>query len=169
MMKLTKYVAVFALLLGIVGVSHAGTPQETYFPSQFPLSGTTILASSASAAGGAFSLTIATPSVNNSGGGSFNGRICITKFELQLSSVAIVTIADNLTTKWTLYGADLGVSQANTLLINEEHLAPFCITTGDQMVISVTQGAGAAGANAQAIDVEGYTTYGGDRNAGNMQ
>lgn len=166
-----RAIAVFGLLFGLgfglSNVVHAGTPQETYYQGQPPLSANTVIASSASAGGGAFTLTVTTPSVYNSGGGSYNGRICITKFTLQVSTVAVVSVKDNNTTDLTIYGADLGVSQASTLVLTEDHLGPFCIGAGDQLQVAVTQNAGPAGtASPQSVAVEGYTNYGGTNNVG---
>src|ERR1700683_5644906 len=129
--KMKKYLVALGLLVGLAGISRAGTPQETYWQGQAPLSGTTIIASSSTASGstGAFTLTVATPTVINSGGGSYNGRICIKKFVIEVSSVATVTIKDNNTSDWTLYGAAIGTNVANTLQLTDDHLAPFCITS----------------------------------------
>ena len=159
-----KVLAVFGLLFGMAALSHAGTPQENgSVPNQSgPISATSIIASSASAAGGTFSLTVATPTVFNSGGGSYNGRICITKFVIQISSSSTVLIEDNGKTDWTLYGADLGVSQGQTLQLTDDHLGPFCIASGDQLTVAASGGT----AGAESINVEGYTTYGGINNAG---
>lgn len=163
-----KVLAVFGMLFGFACISHAGTPQETYFQGQAPLSGTTILASSAAVSGGAFTLTVATPTVINSGGSTYTGRICITKFVLQVSSVAVVTFNDNSTAKWVLYGGALGTGNTNTLVLSDDHLAPWCIAAGDQLSVAITQGSGAATTAQQSVAVEGYSTYGGTENQGPM-
>jgi hypothetical protein len=163
-----RLIAAFGLLLGVgfglVTYSHAGTPQEQgQVPYQVgPLSSTSIIASSASTVGGSFTLTVATPSVYNSGGGSYSGRICITKFVIQISSSSTVVIKDNNTTDWTLYGVDLGVSQGQTLQLADDHLGPFCIASGDQLQVAASGGS----VGAESINVEGYTTYGGTNNQG---
>lgn len=163
-----KVLAVVGLLFGLATMSHAGAPQETLFQSQPPLSNATILASTASTVGTAtLTLTISTPTAINSGGSTFNGRNCFTRFLLQVSTASVVTIADNLTTKWTIYGAGFGTTGTNTRDLVEDHLGPFCTSTGNQTVITVTPTNGFA-VNAQAINVEGYTTYGGTNNSGQM-
>lgn len=168
-----KVLVVFGLLFGIVAVGRAGTPQENgQVPFQTgPLSGVTILASSATiVSGSTTTLTISTPTAINSGGGTFQGRNCFTKFVVQISTCNTFTIADNLTTKWTLYGLGLGASGLNTISLPEDHLGPFCTTAGNQTVFSIAPtGQTACGAVQQSINVEGYTTYGGTLNAGPMQ
>jgi hypothetical protein len=160
-----RLIAVFGLLLGMVAISHAGTPQENYYMSQPPLSSTSITASTASTNGTAtLTLTVSTPAVVNSGGGTFNGRNCFTKFVVQVETGTVVTIADVNTTVWTLYGAGLGTTGTNTLTLPEDHLGPFCTGAGHQTLFTLTS-SGIAG-NPQAIDVEGYTTYGGTNNLG---
>jgi len=159
-----KMLAVFGLLFGMATLSHAGTPQEQGMPPYQvgPLSATSIVTSSAAALGGTFTLTVATPTVYNSGGGSYSGRICITKFVIQISSSSTVVIKDNNTTDWTIYGADSGVSQGQTLQLNDDHLGPFCIASGDQLQVAASGGV----AGPESINVEGYTTYGGTNNTG---
>lgn len=162
-----KWLGVVGLLFGLAVVGHAGTPQETYFQGQPPLSNTTILASSASVTSAVnLTLVISSPTVIQSGGGSFAGRNCITRFVVQVPTTTVVTIADNNTTKWTIYGAALGASGINTLSLPEDHLSPFCIAPGDQMTITLTNTAGAV--VPQSVNVEGYNTYGGTMNAGAM-
>lgn len=167
-----KVLAALGLLFGFVALSHAGTPQENLYNGQAPLSNATILASTASVVPGAtLTLVISTPTAQNSGGSTYNGRNCITRFVVQVSTYSAITIADNLTTKWTLYGNGLGASGVNTLSLPEDHLGPWCTAAGDQMVITLTPSAsptsGIAG-QSQAINVEGYTTYGGTNNSGPM-
>lgn len=163
-----KLLAVVGLFLGLGSFAHAGTPQETYFQGQAPLSGTTILASTASVtSAGTFVLTVATPTAINYGGGTYNGRNCFTKFVVQVPTTTVVTIADNLTTKWTLYGIGLGASGVNTKDLIEDHLGPWCTAAGDQTVFTLTN-TGGISTVPQAINVEGYTTYGGTNNAGPM-
>lgn len=163
-----KLLATLGLMLGLIGVSHAGTPQETYFQSQAPLSGTTILVSSAATGStGNITLTISTPTVINSGGGSYTGRNCFTRFIVQVSTSAVVTFKDNNTTVWTIYGAGLGTTGTSTLSLPEDHLGPWCTAAGDQTSIVVTN-TGGLSTNAQSINAEGYTTYGGTLNAGPM-
>lgn len=167
-----KILAVFGLLFGLASFSRAATPQESFYQGQAPLSGTTILASSASTTDAAtLTLTIATPTVSNSGGGSFAGRNCFTRFFVQMSTGAVLTIADNQTTKWTIYGAGLGTagtSATNSLTLPEDHLGPWCTAVGDQTVFTVS-GGGTAAVTPQSVNVEGYVTYGGTLNAGPMQ
>jgi hypothetical protein len=161
-----KVLAVFGLLLGMVALSHAGTPQDNYYSGQPPLSAATILASSATTVGTAtLTLTVVTPTVVNSGGGAFNGRNCFTRFVVQIPTTTVVTIADNLTTVWTLYGSGIGTTGTNTLSLPEDHLGPFCTGAGHQTVFTLTPTNGLA-ANPQAINVEGYTEYGGTNNLG---
>lgn len=164
-----KLFAAFGLLFGLACVSHAGTPMETYFQGQFPLSGTTVIASSAAATGGAFTLTVATPTAINSGGSTYTGRLCFTKFVLEVSSSAVVAFNDNSTTKWTLYGSALGTGLNNALVLSEDHLGPWCTAAGDQFSIAVTQGSGTNTTTQQSVAVEGYTEFGGSENQGNMQ
>jgi hypothetical protein len=164
-----RALTVLGMLFGLACISHAGTPMEAYYQGQSPLSGTTILASSAAASGGAFTLTVATPTVVNNGGLAVSGRNCFTKFVIQVSTAATVAFNDNNTTKWTLYGAGLGNSTTpNTLVLTEDHLGPWCTAAGDQFSIVVTQGSGTSTSAAQAVAVEGYTEYGGTANAGPM-
>jgi hypothetical protein len=163
-----RLLAVFGLLFGLATLSHAGTPQETFYSGQPSLSGTTILTSSASTTDlASLTLTIATPTVLNSGGGSYNGRNCFTKFVIQMSTGAIFAVADNGTTVMTVYGAGLGTSGSNTLSLPEDHLGPLCTASGDKTVFTITGGS-TASPTPQAIDVEGYTTYGGTNNSGPM-
>lgn len=169
-----KAIAVVGLLFGLISYSHAGTPQENLYNGQAPLSGTTILASSASttSAGASIALTVSTPTVINSGGGTYTGRNCFTRILVQMSTSSVLTIADVNTTKWTIYGYALaGSSTATgsfTLSLPEDHLGPFCTASGDQTLFTLTNTNGLA-TNDEAIDVEGYTTYGGTLNAGPMQ
>ena len=165
-----RLLAVFGLLLGFVAISHAGTPQENLYMSQPPLSGTTILASSATTIGSAnLTLTVSTPAVVNSGGGTFNGRNCFTKFVVQMSTYSVLTIADNQTTKWTIYGIGLGTTGVSTISLPEDHLGPWCTAVGDQTIFTLTSSANSIATQSESINVEGYTTYGGILNAGPMQ
>lgn len=162
-----KLLAGLGLLFALVVVGHAGTPQEVYFVGQNPLSGATILASTASTtSNGNFTLTIATPTVINSGGSTYNGRNCFTKFVVQIPTTTVVTIADNNTTKWTLYGLGIGASGVNTLTLTEDHLGPWCTSAGSQTLFTLTNTNGLA--VPAALNVEGYTTYGGTNNQGPM-
>ena len=167
-----RLLAVFGLLLGFVALSHAGTPQEN---GQQPFqaasySATSILASSASIVPSAnLTVTVATPTVINSGGQAINGRNCFTRFIVQMSTGSVFTIADNATTKWTLYGIGLGTTGVTTLSLPEDHLGPWCTAVGDQTVFTITSSALSLAGNSQSINVEGYVTYGGTNNAGPMQ
>lgn len=163
-----KWLALVSMLFAICSISYAGTPQESgSVPFQIgPLSGTTILASSATTLGTAtITLTVSTPTVVNSGGGAYNGRNCFTKFVVQMSTMDVLTIADNATTKWTIYGAGIGTTGTNTLVLPEDHLGPYCTSSGNQSVFTITPTAANAG-NPKVIAVEGYTTYGGTNNLG---
>lgn len=164
-----KYLASLMVVMGMAAVAYAGTPQETYYMGQPPLSGTTILASTAStSSNGNFTLTIATPTVLYSGGGAYQGRNCFTKFVVQVPTTTVVTIADGDTTKWTIYGVGLGASGVNTKDFVEEHLGPWCTSVGNKTLFTLTNTSGVSTVP-QAINVEGYTTYGGTLNAGPMQ
>ena len=169
-----KFIAVLVLLFGIgIGlakISQAGTPQETYFQSQPPLSATTIIASSASLSSvGGVSVTVATPTAINSGGGTYKGRNCFTKFVVQMSSSpsTAFTITDNNVVVWTIYGAPLGSSGPNTLTLPEDHLGPFCVASGDQAIFAISSSTPAI-VGPTSINVEGYVTYGGTNNTGPM-
>jgi hypothetical protein len=158
-------------LLFVVGTVYAGTPQENYYMGQPPLSAITILASTATTTtvgASVFTLTIATPTAINSGGGTFTGRNCFTRFVVQIPTTTVLTIADNFTTKWTINGAGLGTTGTSTLVLPEDHLGPWCTAAGDQTLFTLTNIGGLA-ANPATLNVEGYTTYGGTLNAGPMQ
>lgn len=162
-----KYLALFGLLFGLAGLSYAGTPQETYFSGQGPLSGTSIYASTASVTSvGTYTLTVATPTAINGA----PGRNCFTRFFVQIPTTTVVGIANNTTTLWTINGLGLGSSGVNTLQIIEDHLAPFCTTAGNSTVFTLTNTLGSS-LNPSIINVEGYVTYGGGstNNAGSMQ
>lgn len=166
-----KYLALIGLLLGIAGVSHAGTPQEN---GQLPFqaasfSGNSIVASSASttSAGASIALTVSTPTAINSGGGTYTGRNCFTRILVQMSTSTVLTIADGTTTKWTIYGSGIGTTGTNTLSLPEDHLGPLCTSAGNQTLFTLTNTAGLS-TNPEAVDVEGYTTYGGQLNSGPM-
>ena len=171
MKTLLKITVALAFIAGISAISHAGTPQEN---GQVPFqtasfSGTSILASSATTSGTAtITLTVSTPTVINSGGGSFSGRNCFTRFVVQLSTYSVLTVLDNATTKWTFYGAGIGTTGTNTISFPEDHLGPFCTGVGNQSQFTITQTAGLV-ANPASVNVEGYTTYGGVLNAGPLQ
>lgn len=160
------------VLIGVLfaaGLAHAGTPQETYFQGQPALSGNSIVTSTSSASGTAnITLTVSSPAVVNSGGGSYTGRNCFTRFIVQVSTTATVTLKDNNTTIWTLYGLGLGASGVNTISLPEDHLGPLCTAAGDQTSFTITN-TGGISTNPESINVEGYTTYGGTLNAGPMQ
>lgn len=165
-----KMIAVMGFLLGLATLSYAGTPQES---GQVPfqtgnLSGATILASSATTVGTVtVTLTVSTPTVINSGGSSYNGRNCFTRFVVQMATTTVLTIADNNTTVWTINGAGIGTTGTNTLSLPEDHLGPFCTAAGDRTVFTLTPTSGIT-ANPTTINVEGYTTYGGTNNQGPM-
>lgn len=163
-----KWLGLIGLLLGLSAVSYAGTPQETLFLGQSPLSQTTIIGSTASVTSAVnLILNVSTPTAFNSGGGTYQGRNCFTRFMVQIPTTTVVTIVDNGVTKWTLYGLGLGASGVNTLSIPEAHLEPFCTAAGDATVINLTNTAGSA--VPQSFNYEGYTTYGGTNNGGPMQ
>lgn len=162
-----KYLLAFGLLFVGVAQALAGTPQEVFYQGQAALSGATILASSASVtSNGNFTLTIATPSVINSGGSTYNGRNCFTNFSVQIPTTTVLTIADNLTTKFTLYGSSLGTG-VSTQQFNRDHLGPLCTSAGNQTVFTLTNTLG-NNTVPTVINVEGYTTYGGTNNQGVM-
>lgn len=162
-----KLLGLFAVLLGFGSLAFAGTPQEAYFQGQAPLSSITILASTATPTSiGTYTLIVATPTNINSGGGTYTGRNCFTRFVVQVPTTTVVTMADNLTTKWTLYGVGIGASGVNTVQLTEDHLGPWCTATGDQTVFTLTNTNGSS--VPASINVEGYTTYGGTLNAGPM-
>lgn len=164
-----RYLVALVSMFGFAVFCHAGTPQENYYMGQAPLSGTTILASTASvSSAGNFTLTVATPTVLYSGGGAYQGRNCFTKFVVQVPSTTVVTIADGDTTKWTLYGAGFGTTGTTTRELTEDHLGPFCTSTGNKTLFTLTN-TGGLSTNPTALNVEGYTTYGGTLNAGPMQ
>ena len=132
------------------------------------MSGNTILTSTASPTSvGTYTLTVTTPAVINSGGGAYTGRNCFTKFVVQIPTTTVVTIADNNTTVWTLYGLGLGASGVNTVSLPEDHLGPWCTAAGDRTVFTLTNTGGIANVPT-SINVEGYTTYGGTLNSGPM-
>ena len=132
-----KYLAVLGLLFGFAAISYAGTPQENLYMGQAPLSGSSIIASSATVLGNnTITLVVSTPTAINSGGSTFNGRNCFTRFVLQVATSTVVTIADNNTTVWTIYGSGLGTTGTNTLSLPEDHLGPFCTATGDRTVLT---------------------------------
>lgn len=165
-----KLLAVFGLVLGLAGVSHAGTPQEVFYQGQAPLSGTTILASTASptSAGATITLAVSSPSVINSGGGTYTGRNCFTRVLVQMSTATVLTVKDGNNTVWTIYGAGLGTTGTSTLSIPEDHLGPLCTSANNQTTFVLTNTGGSA-SNQESVNVEGYTTYGGTLNAGPMQ
>lgn len=165
-----KLLAVMGLLFGLIVTSHAGTPQEN---GQVPFqtasfSGSTILTSSATTVGTAtLTLTVSTPTAINSGGGVYTGRNCFTKFVVQMSTMAVLTVADGNNTVWTINGAGLGTTGTNTMSLPEDHLGPFCTAAGDRTVFTITP-TSAIATNPSTINVEGYTTYGGTLNSGPM-
>lgn len=164
-----RSLGVLLSMFGVVAMCHAGTPQENYYMGQANLSGVTILASTASVtSNGNFTLTVATPTVLYSGGGTYQGRNCFTKFVVQVPTTTVVTIADGDTTKWTIYGVGLGASGVNTKDFSEDHLGPWCTSVGNKTLFTLTNTGGLSTTPA-AINVEGYTTYGGTLNAGPMQ
>lgn len=170
MKSMLRLMAMLGFVAGISALGHAGTPQENgQVPSQTAsFSGTTILTSSATTSGTAtVTLTVSTPTVINSGGGTYNGRNCFTRFVVQMATTTVLTIADNATTVWTVNGAGLGTTGTNTIVLPEDHLGPFCTAAGDKTVFTLTPTAGNA-VNPTTINVEGYTTYGGTLNSGPM-
>lgn len=163
-----KVLAVVGMLFGLTALGFAGTPQENLYSGQASFSNATIITSSFTTLGTqTVTLTVSTPTVINSGGSSYNGRNCFTKFIVQMSTYSVLTVKDNNTTVWTLYGAGLGTTGTNTITLPEDHLAPFCTTAGDQTSFVITPTSGLVG-NPEAVEVEGYTTYGGTNNAGPM-
>lgn len=164
-----KALAVFGMLFGLASAGFAGTPQEVFFQGQNALSGATILTSTASTTSlgsSIFTLAIATPTAINSGGTSYSGRNCFTKFVVQIPTTTVITIADGAVTKWTIYGIGLGTTGVTTKDFVEDHLGPWCTATGNATTFVLTN----TGGNAvpAVLNVEGYTTYGGVLNQGNM-
>lgn len=163
-----KYLLALGLLMGAISMSYAGTPQETFYVGQAPLSGASIFTSTASASSnGNFTLTVATPTAINSGGSTYTGRNCFTRFVVQIPTTTVVTIADGDTTKWTIYGSALGTTGSNTLSLPEDHLGPLCTSANSKTLFTLTNTSGNP-ANPSVINVEGYTTYGGTNNQGVM-
>jgi len=164
-----KYLGLVALLMGLSGLAFAGTPQETFYQGQAPLSGTTILASSVSAtSNGTFTLTVGSPTVINSGGGTYTGRNCFTNIGVQVSSTTSFTITDAGVVKYQINGLSLTSTGSFLHQITREHLGPLCMSANQQTVFILANTAGNA-ALPTSINVEGYTTYGGTNNAGPMQ
>lgn len=164
-----KLLGMLGLVFGLAVASYAGTPQEAFYSGQAPLSGVTIFASTASATslgGSTFVLTVTTPTVINSGGSSYSGRNCFTNFMVQMSSAGVFTLADNSTTKMTIYGTGLTTTGVATKDINRDHLGPICTSIGNQSVFTITFTGG--NVTPASINVDGYTTYGGTTNAGPM-
>ena len=159
-----KYLAVFGLLFGIAAVCRAGTPQETFYQGQSPLSGVSIIGSTATPTSiGNYTLTVATPTAVN----GVSCRNCFTKFVVQIPTTTVVAIADRDTTVWTIYGLGLGSSGVNTLSLPEDHLGPFCSTAGNKTLITLTNTAG--NTVPASFNYEGYVECGGTNNAGSMQ
>lgn len=153
-----KLIALFGLLF-MGTLAYAGTPQMTFFQSQGSLSNTTIIASTATpTSNGTFSLVVASPTVSASGGGSYTGRNCITRFIVQVPTTTVVNIYDGPTLKWTIYGQDLGATGPNTLNVNEDPMGPWCATNGNQIFATMI-GAGSLTVP-ESFNVEGYTTFG---------
>lgn len=162
-----KYLALVALMFGLAGAAMAGTPQETFYQGQAPLSGTTINRSSTSALGTAtVTLTVAAPTAINSGGGTYNGRNCFTNWDVQMGSYTILTIQDGSTEVKRTYGLQIS-STGGTQQYNRDHLGPFCTSANAATVFTLTPTSGNP-AIPHGINVEGYTTYGGTNNAGPM-
>lgn len=166
-----KVFIMLSMLVGLGSLGYAGTPQEAggIFQGQGNLSGATILASSAATTSvpASLALTVSTPTVINSGGTTYTARNCFTRILVQMSTSTVLTIADNATTKWTIYGAGLGTTGTSTLSLPEDHLGPFCTAAGDQTVFTLTNTTGLS-TNPESVNVEGYTTYGGSMNQGPM-
>lgn len=163
-----KVFALLGLMFGLSGLSHAGTPQETYWLGQPNLSGATILVSTASASSiGTFTLLVSTPTPINSGGSTYTGRNCFTKFVIQVPTTTVVTMDDGVSVKWTLYGVGLGASGVNTITLADDHLGPWCTSAGNQSLFTLTNTGGSSSVPL-AFNAEGYTTYGGTNNQGPM-
>lgn len=167
MKKLLAGFGLLGALFACAGVSHAGTPAEAFYQGQAPLSGTTILGSTAATVSNVnLVVTVSTPT-STIGSGTTSCRNCFTRFFVQVATTAVVSLADGPTTKWTIYGTALGTTGTNSLSIPEDHLGPWCTSTGNATVISVVNTLG-NGANPQVVNYEGYTQCGGTANAGPM-
>lgn len=163
-----KYLSLVALLFGLSGAALAGTPQTTQWQGQAPISGTTILASSTSALGTAtVTLTVAAPTAINSGGGTYQGRNCITNWDVQMASYTILTVLNGATEVKRFYGSAVS-STGGTIQFNRDAFAPFCTSQNSATVFVLTATLGNP-TIPQSINVEGYTTYGGTNNQGSMQ
>lgn len=158
-----KLLAVAVLMCGVYGLSHAGTPQETYFQSQFPFSNVSIVGSTVSvSAAVSLTKTVAAPTCPNGA----SGRNCFTNFIVQVPTTTIITFLDGTTTTYSLAGVGLASSGVNTLQINRDHLGPLCTSVGNSSSFVLTA-TGGVSTNPQGINYEGYTNCGGSNNAGN--
>ena len=72
-----KLLGMFGILFTAIVLSYAGTPQETFYMGQPPLFNTTIYASTWTSTNP--NTTIASPTCSNTGGGTYVGRVCLTK------------------------------------------------------------------------------------------
>lgn len=161
-----KLLGMLGLLFGVIVLSHAGTPQETFYMGQPPLSNTTIYGSTFTSTSPI--TTIPSPTCYIGGSTTSPGRVCLTKEIVQISTAAVFYALDAGTTVQYVQGFALSGSStatgANTISIPEDHLGPLCFTAGNTVTLSVV-GSGVPGLN-NAINYEGYTTCGGTSNKG---
>lgn len=163
-----KMLSVMALLLGMASLSHAGTPRETFFQNQFPMSNSSIVISTYTGSGAvqtSLSMSQAPGSVNGS-----SCRNCFTRFYVQMSTNVVLNVVDGLSAGTTVYlinGVGLGASGVNSLNLAEDHLGPLCLTAGNTTVFNAVATVPFVGtASPVAVNVEGYTDCGGSNNKG---
>lgn len=144
-----KILIMFGALL-VTGALHAAIPldqnpqanQEAYYDT--PLLGNST----------GF-LTIAAPTAKIVGSTSYNGKNCLTRLIVQMTTSATFYLLDGNTTAYILYGQAFGATGPNTLNIAQQHLEPICATSGNAMTLNMTP----ASTGVNVANYEGYIWY----------
>lgn len=152
-----KVLAVLGLMLGLVGLSHAGTPKDQN-PNSWSnfMHGNAVIGSSMTTAG---INQFAAPAPGTSQGQ--NCQTCLTKIILQLSAASTAYILEGGTTDYIILGQGLASSGVNTLSLPEDHLGPLCFQTGNTAIFNILP---ITGSNPASVNFEGFVDCGGSRN-----
>lgn len=151
------------LFLGAFAIfAHAGTPiDQAGQVNQGPYSNTTLWASTQAASNAQSWITF--PAITKvSGSTSYNGRNCLTKFVVGMSTSTTFYIIDggltDSATNYVLKGVALGASGFNVLRESEDHLGPLCGTAGNALTLILTAG-GTTTSGSNTISAEGFTFF----------
>jgi hypothetical protein len=163
-----KKLLVMVSMLFLGALARAGVPiDQSPTNYQGPYWDSTLYISSVAASGQSLVSTF-TAVTKGQSGYTASARICLTKLILQMTTGTTFYLIDGSltagTTIQTIFGAGLGSSGTNTLVLTEDHLGPLCGTAGNALTLNMPAPSSATVNN--LYDAEGFVYFPPNLNAG---